>query len=67
METRASGRPSDLQRDDEYVAIRRGIEARLRRVCADWNECEFQALVDRIADTTQKYALRNRSGKQADD
>jgi hypothetical protein len=35
--------------------LKREIATRLRRVCSDWSEADFQALVDDIAATTQKY------------
>jgi hypothetical protein len=63
MNTPPFGVSLSLEREALYLALRADIEARLRGVCSEWNDSEFQGLVDRIAETSHKYAMRTRRQK----
>lgn len=40
-------------------AVKQDIAARIRRVCEHFNEAEFAALVDRMAEIEVRYRLRD--------
>ena len=41
---------------DPRLALRAAIRARLRAVCGDWEAADFDALVQQIARTQQRWA-----------
>ena len=46
----------ETHQDVRLRALKADISARLRSVCADWPEPEFEAMIDRLARITLKYA-----------
>jgi hypothetical protein len=56
MQTTRSVRPSDGDLVRKRAELRADIAARLRAVCAGWPVEEFERIVDRVTDTTLKYA-----------
>jgi hypothetical protein len=45
----------ETHNDVRLRALKSDISARLKSVCADWPEDEFEAMIDRLAQITLKY------------
>lgn len=52
----------DTHEDVRLRALKADISARLKSVCADWPEQEFDAMIDRLANITLKYGSRGSIG-----
>lgn len=48
-----------LERGIALDVARRDIASRIRRVCSEFAEADFQALVDRMAEIEVRYRLRS--------
>ncbi len=55
MQTPPFGVPPGVPPDKVYDALREDVAARLRNVCANWSEEDFNAIVDKVARTAMKY------------
>ena len=49
----------ERERGIAMSAARREIAMRIRRVCENFNQAEFEALVDRMAEIEVRYRLRD--------
>ena len=52
----------DTHEDVRLRALKADISARLKSVCADWPEHEFDAMIERLANITLKYLSRGSIG-----
>lgn len=55
MQTPPFGVPPGIPPDKIYEALRRDVAARLKNVCADWSEEDFNAIVEKVTRTAMKY------------
>jgi hypothetical protein len=52
-------RRGSFERSGAVDSVRAEIASRIRRVCTNFNEGEFQTLVDRMAEIEMRYRLRD--------
>lgn len=55
MQTPPFGVPPRVPTDNIYEALRGDVSARLKNVCADWSEEDFNAIVEKVTRTAMKY------------
>lgn len=55
MKTPPFAVPPGVPDDKAYEALRKNVAERLRNVCADWSQEDFDAIVDKVARTAMKY------------
>jgi len=55
MQTPPFGVPPGVPPDKVYEVLREDVAARLRNVCANWTEEDFNAIVDKVTRTAMKY------------
>ena len=55
MQTPPFGVPPGVPPDKVYEALKADVAARLRNVCADWSDEDFNAVVEKVARTAMKY------------
>jgi len=55
MQTPPFGVPPGVPPDKVYEVLREDVAARLRNVCANWTEDDFNAIVDKVTRTAMKY------------
>ncbi len=55
MPTPPFGVPPGDSPDKIYEPLRRDVAARLKNVCADWTEDDFNAIVEKVTRTAMKY------------
>ena len=52
----------ETHEDVRLRALKSDISARLKSVCADWPEEEFEAMIERLANITLKYVSQGSMG-----
>jgi len=50
--------PAGTSDETLETELRNDVQARLRNVCADWSDEEFQQLVEDVTKTALKYVIR---------
>jgi len=55
MQTPPFGVPPGVPPDKVYEVLREDVAARLRNVCANWTEEDFNTIVDKVTRTAMKY------------
>lgn len=54
------GIPAGTAPGDEYEALRADVAARLRNVCSEWSDDDFNSVVDKVTATAIKYVEARR-------
>ncbi len=62
MQTSPFGVPPDTPLEDTYEAFRSGVVARLKNVCSEWTQEDFDTIVDNVTRIAMKYPRYRRDG-----
>lgn len=55
MQTPPFGVPAGTTSEATYEALKKDVAARLKNVCADWSDEDFEAVVEKVTQTALKY------------
>jgi hypothetical protein len=63
MQTPPFGVPAGTSTESTYEALRKDVATRLRNVCAEWSDEDFEAIVEKVTRTALKYVQPDMSAR----